>query len=114
MVPTSVPHLSQPSWTSKFIEKYECSIKKRSVEAFDSHKNMNFLLSGVKTEEIRKGRILVGLRDIWRVLLDILPLQDQWQNVEKRKEDGVYKTKFIGGTQDDDCNKGKCGRFVAK
>ena len=30
--------------------------------------------SGVKTEENRKGRILAGLSDIWRVLLEILPL----------------------------------------
>ena len=30
--------------------------------------------SGVKTEEIRKGRILADLRDIWRVCLEILPL----------------------------------------
>ena len=26
-----------------------------------------YTVSGVKTEEIRKGRILAGLRDIWRV-----------------------------------------------
>ena len=30
--------------------------------------------SAVKTEEIPKGRVLVGLRDIWRVCLAILPL----------------------------------------
>ena len=32
-------------------------------------------MSGVKPEEIRKGRILAGLKDIWRVCLEILPLQ---------------------------------------
>ena len=31
---------------------------------------------GVQTAEIRKGRILAGLRDMWRVLLEILPLQE--------------------------------------
>ena len=33
-----------------------------------------YCLTGVKTQEIRKGRILAGLRDIWRVFLEILPL----------------------------------------
>ena len=37
-------------------------------------------LSGVKTEEIRKGRILVGLRDMWRVCLEIFP----WQNTKEK------------------------------
>ena len=32
--------------------------------------------SGVKTEKIRKRRILAGLRDVWRVFLEILPLQN--------------------------------------
>ena len=35
---------------------------------------VNFCYAGVKTEEIRKGRHLVGLRDVWRVFLEILPL----------------------------------------
>ena len=39
--------------------------------------------AGVKTEEIRGGRIVVGLRDIWRVCLEILPLQ---QSKEKREQ----------------------------
>ena len=38
---------------------------------------------GVKTEEIRKGRISTGSRDIWRVLLEILPLQ---KSKEKRRQ----------------------------
>ena len=36
---------------------------------------------GVETTEIRKGRIWAGLRDIWRVFLEILPLQ---KSKEKR------------------------------
>ena len=39
--------------------------------------------AGVKTEEIRKGRILAGLRDIWKVFLEILPLQN---SKEKKRE----------------------------
>ena len=35
---------------------------------------------GVKTKEIRKGRILAGVRDIWRVVLEILPLQNSKKN----------------------------------
>ena len=31
--------------------------------------------SPVKTEKIRKWRIWVGLRDIWRIFVEILPLQ---------------------------------------
>ena len=37
--------------------------------------------TGVKTKEIRKGRIWAGVRDIWRVFLEILPLQ---KSEEKR------------------------------
>lgn len=45
---------------------------------------------GVKTEEIREGRILAGLRDIWRVCLNILPL---YTNLRKSVENiGTYKT----------------------
>ena len=36
--------------------------------------------AGVKTDEIRKGRVLMGLRDICRVLLEILPLQKSKEN----------------------------------
>ena len=39
--------------------------------------------TGVKTEEIRKGRILAGLRAIWKVFLEILPLQ---KSNEKRRK----------------------------
>ena len=39
------------------------------------------LLTEVKTVEAYKGRILAGLRDIGRVCLEILPLQ---QNPRKR------------------------------
>ena len=39
------------------------------------------MTSGVKIEENRKGRILVGLRDIWRVCLEILLLH---KSKEKR------------------------------
>ena len=39
--------------------------------------------AGVKTEKIRKERILAGLRDIWRVCLEILPLH---KSVEKRRK----------------------------
>ena len=46
-------------------------------------KSINKTLSGVKTEEIRKGRILAGLRDIWKVFLEILPLH---KSKEKRGE----------------------------
>ena len=31
-------------------------------------------VAGVNTEKIRKGRVLAGLTDIWRVFLEILPL----------------------------------------
>ena len=40
-------------------------------------------VTGVKTEEIRKGRILVGLRYIWRVFLEIRPLLKSKENVQK-------------------------------
>ena len=38
---------------------------------------------GVKTEEIRKGRILAGLTDIWRVFLEIRPLQKSKEKPRK-------------------------------
>ena len=40
-----------------------------------NHTRQSCASPGVKTEEIRKGRILVGLRDILRVFLEILRLQ---------------------------------------
>ena len=35
---------------------------------------LQYSRTGVKTEEIRKGRIWAGVRDIWRICLEILPL----------------------------------------
>ena len=40
-------------------------------------------ITGVKTEEIRKGRILGGLRGVWKVFSEILPLQ---KSKEKRRK----------------------------
>ena len=40
-------------------------------------------LSGVKTEEIGKGRILADLRDILRDFWEILPLQNSKKKQEK-------------------------------
>ena len=39
--------------------------------------------SGVKAEEIRKGRIWAVLKEIWKVFLEILPLQ---KSNEKRRQ----------------------------
>ena len=41
------------------------------------------IFAGVKTETIGKGRILGGLKAIWRVFLEILPLQ---KSKEKRRK----------------------------
>jgi len=40
-------------------------------------------LSRVKTEELRKEYILAGLRDIWRVFLEILPLHKSNEQTNK-------------------------------
>ena len=39
--------------------------------------------TGVETEEIREGRILAGVRNIWRVFLDILPCQKSKEKLRK-------------------------------
>ena len=57
-----------------------------SSRRFPSERN-----EGVKTEEIRKGRIWAGLRGIWWVCLEILPLQKSKEKRRKTKEN-VIKT----------------------
>ena len=42
--------------------------------------------AGVKTEEIRKGRVLAGLRDIWKVFQKSFPYTNPRKNVEKPKK----------------------------
>ena len=41
---------------------------------------------GGQNRRIRKGRILAGLRDIWKVCLEILPLQQSVEKHVKTKE----------------------------
>ena len=48
-------------------------------------------ISGVKTEENRKGRISAGLRGIWKVLLEILPLHKSKEIQPKKKLEKVKK-----------------------
>ena len=50
-------------------------------------------LVGVKTEEIRKGRIWAGLRDIWRAFLEIIPLQKSKEKRGKSKKTFEKQTK---------------------
>ena len=50
---------------------------KSFTQKWRKHCFISFPKSGVKTEEIRKGRILVVLRVMWRVFLEILPLQEE-------------------------------------
>ena len=55
--------------------------------------------SGGHAEEIRKGRILAGLRNIWRVLLEILPLHNseekRWKKLRKHKKNQQTTKKYL-------------------
>ena len=58
---------------SKYVQGV--SVAGSCVYEIESELTMVSTYSGVKTEENRKGRILAGLRDMRRVLLEILPSQ---------------------------------------
>ena len=57
----------------------------------------NFLnqCTRVKTEEIRKGRILAVFRAIWRVFLGILPLQKSKAKQKKQRKTKKNVVLFI-------------------
>ena len=59
-------------WTSKFALRNSQTLNPdQEKEDFKMREKVS---SGVKTEEIREGRIWAGLMDIWSAFLEILPL----------------------------------------